>query len=116
VESCKKYDPKGTIFGTGPVPSPSTAATGEAKRKLVERVGGKKFLITSGGADKLVPYRCGKAFLSWFKEAAADGSFSVENNIYDGIGHSFSADMVKDAIRFVVDEVTSADDQRSARI
>lgn len=114
VEACKKLDPKAILFGTSAVPAPGATATSEADRRrlravLDQKVRGKKFLVCSGGDDKLVPYRCSKPFLDWFKDAArtwyADGGVYVEDNVYAGVGHTFSAEMVKDAVRFVVDVV-----------
>ncbi|OIW23706.1 hypothetical protein CONLIGDRAFT_674523 [Coniochaeta ligniaria NRRL 30616] len=112
VEACKKLDPKGVLFGSSAVPAPG--ATSEAERArlrtvLDERVKGKQFLVCSGGDDKLVPYRCSQPFMDWFKDAArtwyADGGVYVEDNVYAGVGHAFSSEMVRDAIRFVVNVV-----------
>ncbi|KAH8902610.1 hypothetical protein BR93DRAFT_981961 [Coniochaeta sp. PMI_546] len=109
VEACKKLDPKGIVFGTSAVPAPGTTSEAEQKQLraiLDEKVKGKKFLICSGADDKLVPYRCSQPFLDWCKDAIrtwyADGNLYVEDNVYAGVGHTFSAEMVKDAIRFVV--------------
>lgn len=130
VEACKKLDPKAILFGTSAVPAPGTT-TSEAERRrlravLDQKVRGKKFLVCSGGDDKLVPYRCSKPFLDWFKDAArtwyADGGVYIEDNVYAGVGHTFSAEMVKDAVRFVVDVVageekgSSEGDHQAAKI
>jgi hypothetical protein len=116
VEACKKLDPKGILFGTSAVPAPGTTSEAEQERLrtiLDEKVKGKKFLVCSGGDDKLVPYRCSQPFMDWFKDAAktwyADGNVYVEDNVYAGIGHSFSSEMVQDAIRFVLDVVGDED-------
>ncbi|KAB5572599.1 hypothetical protein GE09DRAFT_1269574 [Coniochaeta sp. 2T2.1] len=112
VEACKKLDPKGILFGAGPIPAPGETSEAEQRRLraiLDERVKGKKFLVCHGGDDKLVPYRCSKPFLDWFKDATTtwygDGGVYVEDNVYEGVGHSFSPAMVEDALRFVVDVV-----------
>jgi predicted esterase len=115
VEACKKFDPKAIFFGTSAVPE--ARATGPAdegaKRILRDRLRGKKFLLCSGGDDKLVPYRCSEPFLQWFKQATAawyaEEGVSVDNRIYPGVGHEFSPDMVADAVQFVLDVVGSAD-------
>jgi hypothetical protein len=116
VEWVKKLDPKGILFGTDPVPAPGTTSQTEQKRLraiLDEKVRGKKILVTSGGDDKLVPYKCSKPFLDWFKDAIgtwyADGGVVLEDNVYPGVGHTFSADMVRDAVWFIVDVVASWD-------
>jgi hypothetical protein len=80
--------------------------------------------VLSGGADKLVPYARSEAFLSVLKSAAtADGRWeaqgegkrekarrvlSVEDRVYDGVGHEFTADMMRDAVRFIVNQVAVA--------
>ncbi|KAH8911922.1 hypothetical protein BR93DRAFT_33559 [Coniochaeta sp. PMI_546] len=109
VEACKKLDPKGILFGTSAVPAPGATSEAEQRRLravLDERVKGKKFLVCSGGDDKLVPYRCSQPFIDWFKDAArtwyADGDVYVEDKVYAGVGHAFSSEMVEDAVRFVV--------------
>lgn len=122
VEACKKSDPKAICFGTDPVPSPSTPLP-EAERQrlgliLSQRVLGKRFLLCSGGDDKLVPYKCAQPFVDWFRDAAATwlshGNVHVDNKVYPGVGHAFSADMVKDAVQFVLDAVSDADGPNSA--
>ncbi|KAK3373382.1 hypothetical protein B0T24DRAFT_258868 [Lasiosphaeria ovina] len=119
VESCRKADPKGILFGTSSVPDltapplPEAADNRDALRQaLHDRLRGKRFLLCSGGDDKLVPYRCSEPFLQWFKEATGslfqDEGISVDDRVYPGIGHTFSPAMVKDSIRFVVGAVASA--------
>lgn len=116
VEWVKKLDPKGILFGTDPVPAPGTTSQAEQKRLravLDERLRAKKILVTSGGDDKLVPYKCSKPFLDWFKDAIstwyADGGVVVEDKVYPGVGHTFSTEMVRDAVRFIVDVVGTWD-------
>lgn len=110
VDACKKFDPKAILFGTGAVPAAGTTTEAEQRRLktlLDQTIAGKTMLVCSGGDDKLVPYRCSKPFLDWLKDASrtwyADAGVHVEDKVYAGVGHSFSAEMVKDAVRFVVD-------------
>jgi hypothetical protein len=110
VEACKKLDPKAILFGTSAVPAPGTTSEAEKRRLrkvLDEKVRGKKFLVCSGGDDKLVPYRCSEPFMDWFEDATKTwyGDVHVENKVYPGIGHIFSEEMVGDVIRFVMDVV-----------
>ncbi|KAK3684735.1 hypothetical protein B0T22DRAFT_196463 [Podospora appendiculata] len=134
VEACQKLDPKAILFGTAPVPSsspsPGAADDNEILRQqeiLHERLHDKKFLLCSGGDDKLVPYRCAEPFMQWFK-AAIGSQFKDENidlvdKVYPGIGHEFSTAMIRDAVQFVTDVVASAgrdggsgDEQRASKI
>ncbi|KAK0719744.1 hypothetical protein B0H67DRAFT_484770 [Lasiosphaeris hirsuta] len=129
VDACAKFDPKGILFGTSSVPkSPSGSPDESLKQCLHERLEGKKFLLCSGGDDRLVPYSCSVPFLDWLKEATGvsfkEEAIFIEDKVYPGIGHEFSADMVKDAVQFIVDAVASADsgsekgneDQRASKI
>jgi hypothetical protein len=58
---------------------------------------------------------------SWFKEE----NVSVDDRVYPGIGHAFSADMITDSVKFVMDAVANAnqgvalgggEDQRASKI
>ena len=115
VDTCKRFDPKAIFFGTGSVPPPSSPLSlSEAEKRRIEsivrRIRGKKFLLCSGGADKLVPYDRGKAFLDWFKDATATWlrheNVSIDDRVYPGIGHKFdNAGMFRDAQEFILDVV-----------
>ncbi|KAH9906975.1 hypothetical protein F4778DRAFT_606081 [Xylariomycetidae sp. FL2044] len=119
VGACHKYDPRGILFGAAgvPVPTATPIPTSEQQRLrplLDARVRGKRFQVLSGGADKLVPYAAGVPFLDVFKEAAGgwykDGGVYLEDNVYPEAGHEFSAEMRRDAVRFILDTVALADD------
>ncbi|KAK4246263.1 hypothetical protein C7999DRAFT_33306 [Corynascus novoguineensis] len=117
VDACKKFDPKAIFFGTDPVPDVTEAAKyhSTALRIMQERLRGKRFLLCSGGEDKLVPYRCAKPFVNWFSQASQswckdeDIPLFVSDRVYPGVGHEFSPEMIKDSVQFVVDTVASAD-------
>ncbi|KAH6636798.1 hypothetical protein F5144DRAFT_646342 [Chaetomium tenue] len=115
VDACNKFDPKAIFFGASPVPDAkeSTSNDETAKEILRARLQGKKFLLCSGGEDKLVPYRCSEPFLQWFKKAAGswfkEEDVLVDDRVYPGVGHTFSSDMVTDSVQFVVDAVADAD-------
>lgn len=75
---------------------------------LKRTVEGKRILNLSGADDKLVPYRCGQAFVEYLKSAIAPGSwFSgglyLEDLQFDDVGHQMSPAMVQQAFRFVAD-------------
>ncbi|KAM0285616.1 hypothetical protein ACHAQH_001322 [Verticillium albo-atrum] len=113
VRACAKHDPKAILFGTGMIPKkPSEEEQQQLKAVLNDRLKGKKFLVCSGGDDKLVPYSQSKRFLEFLESATKtwykEGGIVLENKVYEGIGHAFSEDMVEDAVRFLLDEVASA--------
>ena len=116
INACKKYDPRGILFGSGAIASAPTATVeqGRVRPLLDARIRGKRFQVLSGGADKLVPYTAAKPFLDFLKDAVAmwyqDGGVYVEDNVYSDAGHEFSAQMMQDAVRFVVDTVSAATD------
>jgi hypothetical protein len=115
VAACEKYDPKGVLFGTGAVapPQPSDADQARLRPLLDARVRGKKLQVLSGGLDKLVPYAKAEPFLTFLKSATEtwykDGGVSVEDIVYPEVAHEFSAGMMKDAVRFIVNVVSEAD-------
>ncbi|KAK4192938.1 hypothetical protein QBC35DRAFT_159973 [Podospora australis] len=133
INACRKYDPKGIFFGTYAVPSPETEASVPKNSRLAhqayirqqmlyERLQGKKLLICQGGQDKLVPLRASEPFMQWFKHHATaatpgreDQRFSVDERVYPGIGHEFSAEMVKDAVQFIVHAVAGAKEDKFNR-
>jgi len=44
-----------------------------------------------------------------------DLNIQLEDNVYAGAGHVFSPDMVRDALRFIVDAI-AADEKASSRV
>ncbi|KAK0635157.1 hypothetical protein B0T17DRAFT_612069 [Bombardia bombarda] len=120
VAASQKFDPKGILFGTSDVPKPNNAADndrGSTRQILHDRLRDKRFLLCSGGDDKLVPYQCSEPFLQWFIPATEslfkEENISVDDRVYPGIGHTFSAGMVRDAVQFVTEVVASADSNNS---
>ncbi|KAI3535162.1 hypothetical protein CABS01_12137 [Colletotrichum abscissum] len=121
VASCLRHDPKGILFGTGAVPTPDSLTTednAEERKRLRGvldglRLHGKKFLVCSGGEDKLVPYAMSAPFLEFLTAATGtwyrDAGVEVENKVYEGVGHAFSEGMVEDSVRFLVDAVAGKD-------
>ncbi|KAI1308506.1 hypothetical protein F5Y03DRAFT_90597 [Xylaria venustula] len=114
IRAVEKFDPKAIVFGAGEVSTEPPVSDQDRLRVILDsRIRGKKFQILSGGADKLVPYKAGQDFLEFFKNATngwyKDGNVHVEDNVYPGIGHEFSAEMREAAVRFVLDTVHSRD-------
>jgi hypothetical protein len=106
VSSIKKWDPRGLLFGTLEIqPNPSKSEQNRLRAILDAKIKGKKLLVCSGGADKLVPYHCAEPFMQFLKNATSgwyeDGNVHVEDIVYPGIGHAYSEGMVKDTARFV---------------
>jgi len=75
--------------------------------KLDATLKGKAILNLSGGADKLVPYGCGRAFYDYLKGAIGPGGWWANNGIvfddriFDGVGHSVSPAMIDTAVEFI---------------
>ncbi|KAH6630863.1 hypothetical protein B0J18DRAFT_114433 [Chaetomium sp. MPI-SDFR-AT-0129] len=113
IQASQKYDPKAIFFGIDPIPDLSSNSTpssnDETSRQrqiLHTRLANKKILLCSGAIDKLVPYRFSEPFVRWFKQATGvwwpEEGVEVEDRVYEGVGHAFSAEMVRDAVQFVV--------------
>ncbi|KAF3479875.1 uncharacterized protein GIQ15_06851 [Arthroderma uncinatum] len=82
---------------------------------------GKKIMILSGGADRLVPYARGEPFLTWLKKAVgpdgwyAEGRISLEDIIFDGVGHEVTPAMRGEAVRFIGECLSVGQEDSSSR-
>lgn len=116
METVEKYDPAGLFLGEIVYRDDDVydrePTVSEQKRllPLMKRcLQGKRILNLAGGADRLVPYKCGELFLRWFKKATApngwfsEGGVVFEDIIFNGVGHEMSPEMKKEAHRFVID-------------
>lgn len=108
IASVKKWDPRGLLFGTTEIQAnPSESEQKRLRGILDARIKGKKLLVCSGDADKLVPYHCAQPFMEFLKNATSgwykDGNVYVEDNVYPGVGHAYSEGMIPDTTRFVSD-------------
>ena len=89
------------------LPLPSDEEKKALRETLTKCLAGKKIMNLSGGADKLVPYHRGEPLLTWLKNAIRpggwfeDGSVSLEDIIFEGVGHEVSPTMVEQAVRFI---------------
>ena len=114
VEAVEKYDPAGLLLGKVADRTEKTYSqepSEEEKKRLIplmkSTLQGKRILNLAGGADKLVPYKCGEPFLQWLKKGIAkdgwfsDGNIFLEDIVFDGVGHELSSGMVKEVIRFI---------------
>lgn len=116
VEAVERYDPAGLLLGeiasrNDDVYDRDPPAS-EQKRllPLMKRcLQGKRILNMAGGADKLVPYKCGEPFLRWLKNATdsngwfSEGGVVLEDIVFDGVSHEMSPEMLKEAHRFVIE-------------
>ena len=128
IEAAEKYDPAGLFLGKivsrdddvcERIPTAS-----EQKRllPLMKRcLQGKRILNLAGGADPLVPYRCGEPFLRWLKTATAsngwfsEGGVVFEDIVFDGVNHSMSPEMVQEAHRFVIEALEQTTTETAGR-
>ena len=112
----ERYDPAGLILGQldgvtidGHLAEPSDSEKDKISRVLDNTLQGKRILLLSGGADKLVPYKCGEPFLMFLKSAITTfyghGGITLEDIVYPDVGHEISPDMVKELIRFVAESL-----------
>ena len=114
MEAIGKYDPAGLLCGqlsAGNEDTRNQIPSEKEKTWLIPlmktSLQSKRILNLAGGADKLVPYRCGEPFLRWLKAATAregwfgNGEVILEDKVFEGVGHEMSSDMVQEAIRFI---------------
>jgi predicted esterase len=121
ISSLQKSDPKGMLFGMSNVAvNPPSAEKDRLRQILDSQIKGKRVLVCSGGADKLVPYHCAKPFLDFLKDATSgwykDGNVYVEDIVYPGVGHAVSEGMVKDSTRFIGDILASGSGSKAFKI
>ncbi|GAB7355617.1 hypothetical protein MBLNU459_g6341t1 [Dothideomycetes sp. NU459] len=117
IEAVEKYDPAGLLLGEldtvtaqDHLHEPSDAEKTRLRPILRDRLGGKRILCLSGGADKLVPYSCSEPFMQWFKSALRKdgGWFNDRGVVFEDIvdeeaGHEYSAKMRAEATRFIIE-------------
>ncbi|KAF3920291.1 hypothetical protein AA313_de0209212 [Arthrobotrys entomopaga] len=103
----RKTDPAGIIMRN----KDST----ERVKLIQERLGGKKLLALSGGADKLVPYDCSKPFLELLK-TEGQGIVDVTDIVYEGVGHNCTEEMVKELVAFVSDFVAAGTSTNKSKV
>jgi hypothetical protein len=119
IQMCLTNDPKGILFGTGFVPFTPLSLTEQHRlRPLFDaRIRRKKLLLCSGAKDTLVPYSIGESFLDVLKEAVGAGGWysgkgvTVQDNVYDGVGHRFSDDMIMDSAQWIVETLSASEGQ-----
>ena len=124
IEAIEKYDPAGLLLGeldSAINDEPSEAEKTRLRPIMRDALGGKRILCLSGGADKLVPYKCGEPFYKWLKHALrSDGGWFndrgtvLEDIVDDKAGHEFSPKMGEEAKRFIT-KVLADDDVSSSK-
>ena len=129
VEVVEKYDPAGLFLDEiasrddGFYDRNPTLLEQKRLLPLMKRsLQGKRILNLAGGADRLVPYKCGAPFLRWLKiSTASNGWFSeggvvFEDIIFDGVGHVLSPEMTKEAHRFVIEALEQISTETAGRV
>ena len=129
VEAVEKHDPAGVFLGEIMARDDSvynrnpTISEQKMLLPLMRRsFQGKRILNLAGGADKLVPYKCGEPFLRWLKRAIAsngwfcEGGLILEDMVFDGVGHEMSSEMVKEAHRFVIEALKQTNLESAERV
>ncbi|WEW60394.1 hypothetical protein PRK78_005879 [Emydomyces testavorans] len=130
VNFTKTWDPAGLLFSqmddsalNGPIQTEPVREPTETEKKALRPImrrclAGKKILNLAGGSDKLVPYSRGEPFLTWLKKAIApegwfaEGKVSLEDIVYDGVGHEMTPAMATEAVRFISDTLAAGDDEQ----
>lgn len=133
VELTRRYDPAGLLFShindpsllgplrNGPVREPTEDEKRTLRPILQHCLAGKRILNLAGGADKLVPYHRGEVFLTWLKKAIgpngwfADGKVSLEDRVFEGVGHEVTPPMLNAAIEFVGETLARGEDATEGR-
>lgn len=118
VAVCAVHDPRAVLLGADTPPSLPLTSAAQARlgEVLDARLRGKRVLLCSGADDALVPYAVSEPLLTVLKDAVggwyAHGSVVLDDRVYEGVGHRFSADMVRDAVDFLVTAVAEGPRRR----
>lgn len=127
ISAVEARDPAGillgeldTVTGDDHLHTPSAAEQARLRPMLESRLAGKKILYMGGGKDRLVPPACGDPFITWLKKAVdpKEGwckgiDLTVEGMIDAEAKHEFSANMRKEAERWLCD-ILSGEEKSSA--
>ena len=108
VKTVQKHDPAAIVMNDGGM----TAGKSVSKSSIIPAIQGKRLLNMSGGADKLVPYKCSEPFLGWLKTNSE--GFYLEDIVFDGVAHAMSPDMAKEVDRFVIETLDKTSDPVSS--
>ena len=117
IEAVKRLDPVGLMWSLSGLNWRNdqehlhTTLTEQEKQVLLpvmtRCLANKRILNLSGGADKLVPYAHSKPFVEWLKTVSGKGGWfegsglSIEDIVFDGVGHEVPSGMVDEMVRFV---------------
>lgn len=119
VDAVRKTDPAGLLsplaYGIGEMALSGktiTLDTSEArvlKAKFNRHLKGKSILCMSGAADKMVSPKRSEPFLRYLKNAIGKGGFfedggvTLEDYVYEGVGHDLTPEMVTRARGWICD-------------
>ena len=129
VEAVKRYDPAGLFWSQLKMARPGQEHLHEVSDEdkvglgplMARTLGNKRILNLSGGADKLVPYRCAEPFLAWLKKAIGEGGWYengevvFEDVVFEGVGHEVPHAMVKELLRFVGESLEGEGEMTAAK-
>ena len=128
LEAVEKYDPTGFLLGGLSSRNhrfydrqPSESEKTKLLPLMKSSLQGKRILNLAGGADKLVPYSCGEPFLKWLKNSTAkggwfdDGAVTVEDIVFEGVGHELSLGMAKELNRFIGETLDQTSSESSGK-
>ena len=128
LEAIDKYDPKAFLLGELSSRNKNLynrQPSENEKERLIplmkSSLQGKRVLNLAGGADKLVPYRCGEPFLQWLKKSTAkegwfgEGNVTIEDVVFEGVGHELSLGMAKELNRFIAETLEQSLSEKSGK-
>lgn len=112
-----QYDPAGLLLPgmfnpVGPDTLPTPVQIDRFRTVLADRLQGKHILNLSGTVDKLVPYAAAEPFLKVFKnviENHKELAITLEDVLFDGIGHEFPKPMADKATAWISSLLTNHD-------
>ncbi|KAF2138544.1 uncharacterized protein K452DRAFT_361218 [Aplosporella prunicola CBS 121167] len=111
VDAVAQWDPAGLLMrALENSAAPTDAEKSKLDALLRSHLRGKRILCLSGGADKLVPYACGKDFLDFLKKFIKEDEalgLVLEDLVYEGVGHEMTPAMSKRAVDFICETLAA---------
>lgn len=116
LDTVQQRDPAAYFLGTNCDKNTFYDPKAKGLREVFRHcIAGKKILVLSGAADKLVPYSCVKPFLDFLKYEIANDEHltrsktSLDDILFPDTGHAMSKQMIEQAVRFVIDKTMKDD-------
>lgn len=114
LEVVQQSDPAALLMGHT---TPSVEGDLGQLNLTQQKLGGKRILNLSGGADKLVPHSCTQQFFNFLQRKTVEGlELELKDMVFAEVGHEMSSGMFKEALRFILAELRNSSARKAAAL